>query len=189
MDDVFIETQSGSPMALKNVLLTRGKIVDFGVVHLWSDAAACVRIIGYWAVGAAEPWWLATSRQGSAKRVIQLYDRRMTVEEHFRDTKGKRFGVKLAWTQFRDPEALARFSMLLAVALLIWMIAGVAAASKDPSLRLVSRKKGPRQSYVTIGLRLLCIEKPGVTFSQAVITRFLEPPTFRQVGVKTIGGN
>jgi hypothetical protein len=188
MDDVSVETPSGMPVLLKDILLTRGKIVDLGVVRLRADGACAVRIIGYWAVGAAEPWWLATSHTGSAKAAIQLYDRRMTVEEQFRDTKGKRFGVKLFWTQFRDPEALARFCMLLAVALLMWMIAGLAAAKKNPSLRLVSRTKGPRQSYVTIGLRLLCIEQTGTHFSQRVIARLLEPPTWRRLGTNTIGG-
>jgi Transposase DDE domain len=188
MDDVFVETPSGVQMPLKNILLTPGQILDLGVVQLRADGACTVRIIGYWAIGAPEPWWLATGHTGPARKVIQFYDRRMTVEEQFRDTKGKRFGVKLVWTQFRDPEALARFCMLLAVALLIWTITGFAAAKKNPSLRLVSRKKGPRQSYVTIGLRLLCIEQPGIIFSERVISRLLEPPTLRPIGKMTVGG-
>jgi hypothetical protein len=187
MDDVFVEVAS-TQVPLKSILLTPGKILDLGVVSLRTDAAASVRIIGYWAKGAAEPWWLATSHDGTARLVIQYYDRRMTVEEQFRDTKGKRFGVKLFWTLFRDPDALTRFCMLLAVALLIWSIAGIAAAEKNPSLRLVSKKKGPRQSYVTIGIRLLCIEQPAVIFSRRTISRFLEPPTLRRLGKNAIGG-
>jgi hypothetical protein len=102
---------------------------------------------------AHEPWWVATSESGSAKHALALYDRRMTVEEQFRDTKCRRFGAKLSWTQFRDPGALARFVTLLAVALLIWTLAGIVAAEIDPSLRLRSRRKGPRHSFVAIGTR------------------------------------
>ena len=83
--------------------LPRGKVVDLGVVPLRSDGAIRVRVIGYWARNAQEAWWVATSETGEARRALKLYDRRMTVEEQFRDLKGKRFGVKLFWTQFRDP--------------------------------------------------------------------------------------
>jgi hypothetical protein len=82
----------------------------------------------------------------AAKQVLALYDRRMTVGEQFRDTKGRRFGAKLFWTQFRDPVALARFVSLLAAALLIWTLVGITAALVDPSLRLRCKRKGPRQS-------------------------------------------
>ena len=110
------------------------------------------------------------------------------IEEHFRDTKGRRFGVKLFWTQFRDPDALARFAMLLAVALLIWMLAGVAAARRDPSLQLRHRKKGPRQSYVTIGLRIITLDRVPWRLTGRLIHRVLEPPTLRHVGALSPGG-
>ena len=57
------------------------------------------------------------SARGSASEMRAA--RRMTVEECLRDTKGKRLGIKLAWTRFRDPQALARFAMLLGIAVLI----------------------------------------------------------------------
>jgi hypothetical protein len=188
MADVHVQVRPDLRLPLKDILLTQGEVLDLGLVQLRSDGACTVRVIGYWAIGAHEPWWIATHFRGPAKMALRLYDRRMTVEEQFRDTKGRRFGVKLFWTQFRDPEALARFSMLLAVALLIWMIAGIAAAKKNPSLRLRCRTKGPRQSFLTIGLRLLCIERPGLSFSLRVIAQFLEPPTLRPLTKKLPGG-
>jgi hypothetical protein len=188
MDDVHVEIAKGERVPLRALLLTQGKVLDLGVVPLRADGNAQVRVVGYWAAGAHEPWWLATSETGPAKRVLQLYDRRMTVEEHFRDTKGRRFGVKLFWTQFRDPDALARFAMLLAVALLIWMLAGSVAAQRDPSLRLRHRKKGPRQSYVTIGLRIITLDCVPCRFSCQFIKRALEPPTLRQLGKLSPGG-
>lgn len=187
MDDVTVEVAPDVSMPLRNVLLTPGQLLDLGVVALRSDGAVRVRIIGYWAPGRSEPWWLATSVTAHPAFILKLYDRRMTIEEQFRDTKGRRFGAKLFWTQFRNPEALGRFVMLLGVALLIWTITGFVAAHYDPSLLLVCRKKGPRQSFVTIGLRVAQRDCP-VAFNPRDIGWFLEPPVRRQLGAHSVGG-
>jgi hypothetical protein len=188
MSDVFVEVEPGIKVALEDILLTRGQVLDLGPVPLRADGAATVRVIGYWAPGAHEPWWLATSETCDARRVLKLYDRRMTVEELFRDAKGCRFGGKLFWTQFRDPDALARFFALLGVALLIWTLIGVAAARRDPSMRLRSRTKGPRQSYVTIGVRIAASGGSHPRWTNAALGRFLEPPALRQVAGVAVGG-
>lgn len=188
MSDVHVTLASGDHVALKDILLTEGQLVDLGAVPLRSDKIATVRIIGYWAPGAKEPWWLATSEPGRASVVLKLYDRRMTVEEQIRDTKGSRFGLKLFWTQFRDPDALGRFMMLLAVALVMWTLTGFVAAFYDPSLQLRSRKKGPRQSFVTIGVRILCLERVPVRLSRQAIGWLLEPPALRRVAGTSVGG-
>lgn len=181
MDDVCAETE-GRVRPLSEVTLPRGKVVDLGVVPLRSDGAVHVRVIGYWARNAKEPWWIATSELGNARAVLKQYDRRMTVEEQFRDLKGKRFGAKLSWTQFRNPEALARFTMLLAVALLIWITTGVAAARKDRSLRMLSRRKGPRQSYVTIGIRIAVLDRFSEIVTRRKVIRRIEAPASRTLG-------
>jgi hypothetical protein len=188
MDDVFVELPTGVKLPLQNILLTPGQLVDLGVVALRSDGFCHVRVIGYWAPTANQPWWLATGETARASVVLKLYDRRMTVEEQLRDTKGRRFGVKLFWTQFRDPEALGRFMMLLAVALLIWTLTGFVAAWYDPSLRLVSRKKGPRQSYVTIGLRIVTLEGNPASVTPPAVGWLLEPPGLRRIGATAVGG-
>jgi hypothetical protein len=186
--DVLVELEADLHVALAEILLTQGQVVDLGLVALRSDGAITVRVIGYWAPGAHEPWWLATSETSDPRRVLKLYDRRMTVEEQFRDAKGCRFGVKLFWTQFRDPDALARFLMLLAPALLLWTLTGVAAARHNPSLRLSSRTKGPRQSYITIGLRILASGHSAVYLAPFALRRYLQPPALRRVAGVAVGG-
>jgi Transposase DDE domain len=188
MADVHVEITPGQRVALDDILLTPGRLIDLGWVRLRSDGVVAVRVIGYWAPDAREPWWLATSESGSARHILKLYDRRMTVEECFRDTKGQRFGVKLFWTHFRDPDALSRFVMLLAVALVIWSITGYVAAAYDKSLRLVCRTKGPRQSYVTIGLRIVTIERHLPELTSRWLSAFLDAPTLRTVGRFCVGG-
>lgn len=71
------------------------------------DRAVKTKVIGLWARGQKEPWWLATDSKDSLADVVALYDRRMAIEQQIRDTKGCRFGVKLEWTQFKKPQYLS----------------------------------------------------------------------------------
>lgn len=180
-EDTAVQLENGTKTTLARIPLERGKAKNLGVVPLRSDGAVDVRVIGFWAKGGHEPWWIATSLSGPSWRPLKLYDRRMTIEEQFRDTKGKRFGVKLGWTKFRDCDQLARFCMLLGVAVLIWFVTGRQAAKRQPSLRLVCKKKGPRQSYITIGLRLVTASETAMRLTLSRLRYWLEPPELRQL--------
>lgn len=129
-----------------------GELIDLGTCTLRQARPVTVRIIGVWAVGQDEPWWLATNLTCKAKRVAEYYDRRMAVEEQFRDSKGCRFGLKIKWTAFQDGPALARLFLLVAIAMTVWFAAAVVACRADPTLRLVSKAKGPRRSLLAVGI-------------------------------------
>jgi len=186
MDDVHVHVGS-EHRALASMALQPGKLLDLGEVPIRSDAKMTVRVVGYRARGAKETWWLATNRKDPADAILSLYDRRMTIEEQFRDIKGKRFGVKLAWTRFRDPEQLARFVLLLAVALLIWMLEGLKAATRNRSLRLTCRQKGPRQSYVTIGLRISVLDRAATPLTSRSLKHWLPEPALRNLLGSSLG--
>jgi hypothetical protein len=56
MSDVYVEVAPGLKVALEDILLAQGQVLDLGMVPLRADGAATVRvIIGYWAPGAHEP--------------------------------------------------------------------------------------------------------------------------------------
>ena len=74
---------------LKNLELQPGGRRDFGFVWLRSDELVGVRLIGVRAQGAKEAWWLATNLPNAVSRVVSYYDRRMGIEEQFRDAKGQ----------------------------------------------------------------------------------------------------
>lgn len=131
--------------------LQRGQRADLGVVEVRQHRPVRVRVMGIWAPHQDEPWWLATSLTHTVKRVAQYYDRRMTVEEMFRDSKGSRFGMQLFWTRFTEPERLDRLFLLAAVAVALWTAAGVLALRSDPTLALPSKSRGARRSLVNIG--------------------------------------
>lgn len=104
---------------LRSLGLQPGERRDYGLVLLRSDELVRVRLIGVWAAGAREAWWLATNLENAVSKVVGYYDRRMGIEEQFRDAKGCRFGLKLNWTQFTKPEYVERMYLLVGVALLL----------------------------------------------------------------------
>jgi hypothetical protein len=101
-----------------------------------------VRLIGVWSKGAKEVWWLATDLSNTVSKVVSYYDRRMGIEEQFRDAKRVRFGVKLQWTQFTKPEFVERMCLLVGIALLLWTTGGQAVEEVEPKVRLWSKTKG-----------------------------------------------
>jgi hypothetical protein len=93
----------------------------------------------------------------------------MAIEEQIRDTKGARFGLRLVWTQIKTPQALAPFTLLIGLALLLLTAIGHALALRYPNVRLPSKTKGPRLSLLTVG-RLFFLS---FLQNQKLSTRFL----------------
>lgn len=177
--DVYARAPGIGTRLLSNMGLRPGRVIDLKWVWLREDQAVRVRVIGVWNRKAREPWWLATSLTCSVERVVAYYDRRMTIEEQFRDTKGCRFGVKLYWTQFRKPEHLAHLAQLVGIAIFVWTAIGVAAALANPSLRYNHPKKGPRFSYVTIGMRSREDVMQYITMTSSNLTALIPKPELR----------
>jgi hypothetical protein len=177
-DQVMVETPKFKRL-LGKCQRQPGHAVDLGWVHLRQDGAVRVRVIGLWAKGQKEPWWLATNREDSLSFLAALYDRRMSIEEQIRDSKGARFGFQLIWTQIQTPEALARFTLLIGLTLLILTAIGHAVASRRPEVRLASKKKGPRLSLFTVGSLFLFSFFHTQGLSQTFLKMNLPPPALR----------
>lgn len=178
--DVMVTTGSRGARLLRAWHLHPGQAVDLGVVHLRQDRAVQVRVVGVWAPKQSEPWWLATDLLDPLAHIVALYDRRMTVEEQFRDTKGCRFGVRLEWTQFRTPAYLARFTLLVGVALMLWTAVGQAVAAQTPRVRLPCKRKGPRLSLVRVGIQYVAMLALRVYIGVRFIRVHLPPPQLRR---------
>jgi hypothetical protein len=148
--DVLVEIDERKVL-LKTLPLNRGEWRDFGWVRLRVDGAVKVRLIGVWAKESKEIWWLATNLKSSVAEIVGLYDRRMSIEEQFRDTKGMRFGLKLKWTRFEKGEYLERLYLLVGLAMLLWTSLGRFIENTQPKVRMRCRKKGARLSLVRIG--------------------------------------
>lgn len=177
-DQITIETKKGKRL-LKRCGLQPGHALDLGLVLLRQDGAVMVRVVGIWAKGQREPWWLATNREDSIALLAALYDRRMAIEEQIRDTKGARFGFKLVWTQIKTPQALARFTLLIGLAILLLTAIGHAIAMRRPDVRLTSKKKGHRLSLLTIGQLFFYYFLSTQTLSLMSLKQHIPPPTLR----------
>jgi hypothetical protein len=148
--DVTVHLRDGACLR-KSLEIHEGERRDLGFVQLRSDKLVRVRVIAVWAKGAKEVWWLATNLDNRVSKVVSYYDRRMGIEEQFRDAKGHRFGLKLRWTQFTKAEFVERMYLLVGVALLLWTMVGRAVEKEHPKVRLRSKTKGARLSLARIG--------------------------------------
>ncbi|MCA1568691.1 MAG: transposase [Acidobacteria bacterium] len=135
--DVTVHLRDGVSL-LKHLEIKEGEHRDFGFVDLRAGGAVRVRLIGVWVRGAKEVWWLATGLTNRVAKVVSYYDRRMGIEEQFRDVKGVRFGLKLKWTQFTRAEYVERMYLLVGIALLLWNAIGQVVEDEAPKVRLKS---------------------------------------------------
>ena len=74
-----------------------------------------------------EAWFLATSiTDKTARDVVDLYARRFTIEETFRDQKDPRFGLGMRHTRVKSPERRDRLFLLAALAQTLLTLLGAA---------------------------------------------------------------
>jgi hypothetical protein len=176
--DVTINFRERSCL-LTALAIHEGERVDLGVVQLRADKLVRVRVIGVWATGAKEAWWLATNVTNRVSKVVALYDRRMGIEEQFRDAKGVRFGMKLKWTQFQRAEFVERMYLLVGIALLLWTSVGRAVEKAQPTVRLRSKTKGARLSLVRIGAYYWQKLSKQLKLTTRFVKEHLPPPRLR----------
>jgi hypothetical protein len=123
-----------------------------------SDGAVTQNIVVRWKSGLPsrrdECWFLMTDLDGTAWQLCQLYGRRMTIEQLFRDHKSKRNGWSLRDTQIKSPDNLDRLLLILAIAyLLLCGIGLIAQKCCRPSAWSSSSKQ--HQSIFQIGLIMI----------------------------------
>jgi len=85
-------------------------------------AVVCVK-----AKGMKDAWCLAVGDENAkAAEVVNLYSKRFTIEENFRDTKNLRFGMGLSNTRVDSPERRDRLLLLSALAVVLLTTLGAA---------------------------------------------------------------
>jgi hypothetical protein len=98
-----------------------------------------------------ECWFLMTDLDQSPLRLSELYGRRMTVEELFRDDKNRRNGFALRNTQIQRADRIDRLLLILALAYILLVGIGLRAQRQYPPAVWCS-SNDPRQcSVFTIG--------------------------------------
>jgi hypothetical protein len=106
--------------------------------------------------GAKEPWLLATSLADSANKVVELYRRRMQIEETFRDAKNPRFGWSLRHLRGYSALRLTVLLLLIAIAMLVATLFGLAAEARGLHRHFQANTERRRWlSIFVLGLALL----------------------------------
>lgn len=131
---------SGHARIYKNVLLTQNEC------HV--PAVVIVR-----AKKMSAPWILATSLSTSiSSKVVNLYGRRFTIEECFRDVKDIKFGMGLSYVSVRKPERRDRILIASAIAAsLLTMLGAAGEALGFDRLLKVNTVKTRTHSLLTQG--------------------------------------
>lgn len=105
---------------LRDYPVTKGMAVVLRDVLYREDDPVTQHVVIRWKHGLPkkrdEPWYLMTDVRRGAVALTELYARRMTVEELFRDDKSKRNGFSLRHTKLTKADRLDRFLLVLALA-------------------------------------------------------------------------
>lgn len=107
------------------------------------------------------PWLLATSlphSAGMAKKVMSLYERRMQIEESFRDLKCHRWGFGIRYTRSRSAQRLEILLLIAALATIAVWLAGLAAEAQNWARRFQANTERKRTVLSTffLGFQIFC---------------------------------
>jgi hypothetical protein len=107
----------------------------------------------YWALTAAEPWYLLTT-EPTCKLACASYQKRFRIEEMFKDFKNNGRGFGLELTGVRHADRLER--LLLALALVYtWLLLWGAHVIATGQQKLVDTVRNPTLSLFQTGLRFV----------------------------------
>lgn len=102
-----------------------------------------------------DPWFLATSLQGTACRIVRLYARRMGIEECFRDAKNVNNGWHLRKVRVMTAQALDHLLLILALAYLLLCGLGLYCLGHLPPRLWCGNNRPGECGVFTIAKRLL----------------------------------
>ncbi len=114
---LFRQAHSTGWKRIDTIQVNRGQCIWLGHVQLTQQACP-VHLVVYWRGGEKEPWYLATN-QLSGLPTLQLYKRRMWIEEMFGDMKGH--GVHLELSRLRTSDRLSRLTLAVCI-LYVWLV-------------------------------------------------------------------
>lgn len=102
-----------------------------------------------------ECWFLMSDLDQSAYRLSELYAKRMTIEEFFRDGKSRRNGFALRNTQIKHADNFDRFLLILVLAYILLVGLGLVARQRLSPAAWCSCNRQRECSDFTIGQRML----------------------------------
>jgi hypothetical protein len=142
--NILIETGDGRIMPASARIQRGGKASKLPNVRITNKRIAVEAVVSKRQAGAKDSWSLATScADKSASAVLDLYRKRFSIEETFRDQKDLRFGLGLRATHIGDAARRDRLLLLAAIAQALLTLLGAASeeAGLDAYLRANTVKR------------------------------------------------
>jgi hypothetical protein len=143
-ENILVESAEGESKAAAEWVPSNGRAKHLRNARVTADRAKVGAVVCVKSAGMTQAWCLATNRTDlSATEVVELYGRRFTIEETFRDQKDLRFGMGLSSTHIKDPARRDRLLMLAAFAQGLLTLLGAAseASGLDRYLKANTVKK------------------------------------------------
>lgn len=125
---------------------------------------------------AKEPWVLVTSLDAdtvSAAQVTGLYQRRMTVEQSFRDLKSGALGAGMEHGLTRKGQRLANLLVLFALVQLAAWLVGLCEEQRGEGGRLEARRTTQRRHHSTVRLGMEVLKRSAWWPPAIAVRRFL----------------
>lgn len=130
-----------------------GGVRRYDSVRYHKSAQVPVSLVLTHAEPAPHPWYLITNVPGMS-RVVKVYGRRMAIDESFRDAKS---GLGLRALRLCEPGRVARMMILVAIAMLINVLVGLAHARAGRGLdpQLTTKRRGRTLSMFRRGQEII----------------------------------
>lgn len=143
-ENILVESADGDSKAAAEWVPKNGRPKILRDARVTAHRTPVGAVVCMKAAGMKEAWCLATNRTDlSPTQIVDLYGRRFTIEETFRDQKDPRFGLGLSATHIGDPARRDRLLMLAAFAQGLLTLLGAAseAAGLDRYLKANTVKR------------------------------------------------
>lgn len=140
---IEVRLRNGTVFTAADLVAPNGRAKSYPNVELTAQRRKTPALVTVRADRMKDAWCLATSLKKPAQQVVELYGRRFTIEETFRDTKDAHFGLGLSKTHIGNPMRRDRLLMLAAMAHALLTLLGRAGESMglDRQLRANTVKR------------------------------------------------
>ncbi|WP_426731018.1 IS4 family transposase [Myxococcus faecalis] len=158
--DVRVEVEGVHQRSAAEWIPASGHAKKLTEVRVTADRTPVPAVVLVHQKGMKEPWCLATSLgTASARQVVDLYSRRFSCEETFRDIKDLRFGMGLSAVRVKSPERRDRLLLVSALAQVLLTLLGAAGES-------LGMEKGLKAN--TVKTRTYSLFRQGCMYYQAI---------------------
>lgn len=125
--DILVTSAAGETKPAEEWLSPKGHSKAMRGARVTAKQYEVGAVVTVRAAGMKESWCLATSlKEASARDVVDLYARRFTIEETFRDQKDPRFGLGMRHTRVASTDRRDRLLLLASLAQALLTLLGAA---------------------------------------------------------------